>query len=260
MATWDDPGYYYSGQGVLLASTRDAEGKPEGFFRIGNVPTLSVSVDQTTTEHKESQSGARATDLRLTTETNVTFSAVLENFSADNLKIALRANVDEVIAGSVTDEPGKIYFGKITAFDHVKVSTVVIKKGLDTLVEYVDDDTDYDYKINLEAGSIEGTIGTPATVGLTDGDDITYSYSYDAQRVVSAITEPATDYYLRFEGLNTAVNNEPVIVEFFKISPDILSELAFISDEVQQMTLEGSVLSDALRTTGSKFWRQIMLQ
>lgn len=258
--TWDSESYYYSGQGVLLLAMRDAvTGAPKGFDRLGNVPELKVTVEQSIIEHKESQSGARATDKRLVTETKVGFSAILENFTAYTLGIAERGLVTDVASGSVTAVDGITHLGKIIPFEHIKVSNVVIKKGATPLVEWIDEVTAYDYRLNEDAGSFE-IAAVPDTVGLVEDDPITWDYDYEAQKTVDSITEAAIDYYLRFEGLNTVDGDNPVVVEMFKMSPDVLKELSLVSDEIQQITLEGNVLSDGLRTSGSKFWTQKMLR
>ena len=64
---------------------------------------------------------------------------------------------------------------------------------------------------------------------------------------------------MRFEGLNTAEENAPVLVEVFNFLTDPLKELSLISDSVQQFVLEGSVLADSTKTTGSKFFKTIKL-
>jgi hypothetical protein len=46
-----------------------------------------------------------------------------------------------------------------------------------------------------------------------------------------------------------------VVVEVFRFLTDPLKELSLISDTVQQFVLEGSVLADASKTTGSKFFK-----
>jgi formyltetrahydrofolate synthetase len=164
---------------------------------------------------------------------------------AANLADALRGSSAAVVAGSVTDAPIKARLGKIVALEHVKVSTVAVKDGATPLVSGTD------YTVNEEAGSVKFA---STITGVTDGDALTVSYSYAAQTKVDALTEGAKELYMRFEGLNTAEGNDPVVVEVFKFLTDPLKELALISDAIQQFTLEGSVLADPTKTTGSKFF------
>lgn len=76
---------------------------------------------------------------------------------------------------------------------------------------------------------------------------------------MTALTEGVAEMAMRFEGLNTAEDNEPVVVEVFKFATDPLKELSLISDNFQQFVLEGSVLADSTKTTGSKFFHALKL-
>ena len=184
---WDAVNHYYSGQGVVMLSQRDEDGLPTGFIPVGNVSDLKISVAVSTLEHKESQTGQRATDLRLTTETKCSLSMTVENFIAANLADALRGSSAAVVAGSVTDAPIKARLGKIVALEHVKVSTVAVKDGATPLVSGTD------YTVNEEAGSIKFA---STITGVTDGDALTVSYSYAAQTKVDALTEGAKELYI----------------------------------------------------------------
>lgn len=332
MATWDAVDHYYSGQGVVMGAERDANGKPKGFVAFGNVSDLKITVSTSVTEHKESHTGQRGTDKRLTTETKCAFSMTLENFIAKNLADALRGSATKLKAANATNVPLKAYLGKVAALPHIKVSNVVLT-GSGALTAYVNDTTPYDYMVNPDAGSVKfndgsvvalanlGVAATAVSVGSTtqitvanaaevgdtvvlsgftgadaaelngktatvtartattitvdidtsgstitatgspkvvfDGQAITAAYSYSEQVRVDALTEGAKEMTLRFEGLNTAEDNSPVIVEVFKINTDPLKELALISDGIQQIVLEGSVLLDATKTEGSKYFRAL---
>ncbi len=334
MSTWDGNNYYYSGQGVVLLGKRGPDGKPLGLVAVGNVSALSVNIETTVSEHKESQTGARGIDKRLTTETKAGLTMTMESFTPENLRIALRASTVIKKGASVVAEALKGYIGKVTAFANMKVSAVALTQGVTPLIVYTNDSTPWDYKLNADAGSIllndgsgapysaAGVSVTSATIGATttivvantlvagqsvhlygftgtgaslvnnktftvvsatganfviavdttaltlttttakavfDALSLTVNYTYADQSQVQALTEGSEDLYMRFEGLNTAENNEPVVVEIFKFSTDPLQQLALIGDEIQQFELEGNVLADPLQTTGSKFFRQTLL-
>lgn len=244
--TWDAVDHYFSGQGVVLLAERDpANGKPKGFVSVGNVSALSLSVATSVLEHKESHTGQRGTDLRLTTETKCSLSMTMENFIAENLARVSRGQTTKVATGSAVAEAIKFYPGMVVALAHIKVSAVVVKNGAATLV------LDTDYEVNEEAGSIKFA---PTVATLVEGADLTVDYTYAAQFKVDALTVGAKELFMRFEGLNTAEENAPVVVEVFKFSTDPFQELALIADAVQSFVLEGSVLADGFRTTGSKYF------
>lgn len=247
---WDSTNHYYSGQGVVMLAQRDANGNPTGFTSLGNVSDLKISIGVSTLEHKESQTGQRATDLRLTTETKASLSMTVENFISANLADALRGADTEIAGGTATDVAVKAYLGKVISLPHVQISAVTVSDGATPLV------AGKDYWVNKEAGSIKFA---PTITGVTNGDELLVDYTYAKQIRVDALTEGAKELYMRFEGLNTAEDNDPVVVEVFKFLTDPLKELSLVSDGIQQFTLEGSVLADSTKTTGSKFFQVVKL-
>ena len=329
---WETQSNYYSGQGVVLLGNRDAvTGRGYGFVPLGNVSDLTIAVKTSVVEHKESQSGARGIDLRLTTELASTASMKLDNFNATNLATALRGSYQSVAAATVTAETNILYMGAVASLAKVGVAGVVVKRGATTLTAYSNAATAWDYKVNTDAGSImfnDGqsgqllanltTLGTAcatpfasvsgskltltfaatpahATVGkrmaivVATGADAAFvngksfvitaktattvevelgvtgktitavDYTSSQQVIVDSLTVAATEKYLRFEGLNTADGNKPVVVEVFRFLTDPLKQLSLISDKVQEYDLEGTVLLDTTQTTGSKYFRQTML-
>ena len=339
MATWDRQSFYYSGQGVLMMGARDATGKPKGLTPVGNCSASALSIETSVLEHKESQSGQRATDLRVTTETKANITMTLENFSAEILALALRGDYTKVAGSSVVGEALTLYNAKVLKLANAKASAVVVKRGATTLIAYVNDATPYDYKLNAEAGSIQmndgsvvaisalttggaapsaiavgattsitvvntaavgdyvglagfagadaalingkahkiltasptvitidlNTTGKTITIGTPlsafDGVALLADYTWAQQYRVDALTQSSQERYLRFEGLNTADGNNPVVVEVFKFLIDPAQELPLIGDEnIAQFVLQGSVLSDALQSTGSKFFKQTLLR
>lgn len=339
MPTWDRNSYYYSGQGVVMLARRDASGNPKGFEALGNCPAAQITIETTNTEHKESQSGQRATDLRLVTDTQAAIALTLENYAADVLARALRGDHTAVAAGTVSSEGVTLFNGKILPFARKRVSAVTLSRGAQALTPYVDDATPWDYKLNGDAGSVlindgsvtaidklttGGTAPSAISVGATtsitvansaavgdyvsftgftgadaalingkrhkiltasstaitidlnttgktitvgtplsafDGVALTAAYTFAAQNQVDALTQGQIEYFLRFEGLNTADGNNPVILEAFRVVFDPTQAKDLINDEnPAQFVLNGSILSDSTRSSGSKFFRETLVR
>jgi len=111
------------------------------------------------------------------------------------------------------------------------------------------------------------TVGTTASMLVEAGQGLvsnpmTVSYSYTAQVYIDSLNTAPQELYMRFEGLNTAdttitngiATQSPVVVEVWKFATDPLKELALISDAFGDFVLEGALLSDPLKVTGSKFF------
>jgi hypothetical protein len=222
---------------------------------------MRITTATTVVNHKGSQDGQRATDARLQTEINVTCSITVENWNAKNLGEATRGADTLIPAGSTVDEDIMAYPGLVTSLRYVTVSNVVVKQDATQLVEYTDGTVPWDYKLNKDAGSImlnDGILIEFASYVETSpasaGDSLKVSYNYGEQYLVSALTRPITDNWLRFEGLNTVEENSPVIVDVFRFSNDPLKELALLSDTFGQFVIEGSVLKDDTRLSGSNYF------
>lgn len=205
MTTFDRSSKYYSGQGVVMLGDRSATGKGINFRPLGNVTALTISTETSTLEHKESQSGQRAVDFRLTTETNVTCSLTLENFARDVLALAMRGGFTDVAAGSVTGEAIAGYPGSVAPLQKVKVSAVSVKRGATSLTLYSNDATPYDYKLNSEAGSIQINDGSTTPVAaITTGGTAPSAITVGTTTSVTVANTAAVGDYMVITGLSGA--------------------------------------------------------
>lgn len=353
MSTFDGNNVYFSGQGVVMIGDRDANGKPKGLIPVGNVSALKLGLATTVLEHKESQSGSHAIDLRLITEIKSSLSMTIENFSSEALARSLAGTATVKPSATVTDEAlGGIYLGCVSGFNYIKASAVTVKRGTGTpqaLTAYTNSSTPYDYILNDEAGSVKFndgltlafdklttgstvtaptgvavgtttvftwaatppasilatgvggkmvvsglagadaalvnnlagiitaideaaktvtvaintngktiTIGTPKV--FSEGEAGTATYTYATQNRIDAMTQGMSEKYMRFEGLNTADSNSPVVVEVFRFIVDPLKELALIGEGIGPFQLDGNTLADNLQVTGSKFFKVTQLR
>lgn len=105
--------------------------------------------------------------------------------------------------------------------------------------------------VNINTTGKTITVSTASIYFPATPVSITAAYSYAAQTLTAALTQPLNNVWLRFEGLNTVNTNSPVVVDLFKFSTDPLKELALISDTFGQFEIEGALLSDPTRPTGT---------
>ena len=260
--------YYYSGQGSLLMAERDPiTGQPGGFIRIGNVPELTLNIEVTKFEHKESESGARLVDLSLVTEKKGTFEFTVENLSMDNLAMGLWGEKQSIAGATIaTGTPesvklGKFVAGAVYALNNPKVSSVVVKDSTDTTT-YVafnpaNPSVPGDYILDEKNGTIEPVAGGAiATATASTGVTLKVSYTYAAHEKVDAFTKAAApERWLRFQGINT-IDDSRVIVDLFRAQFDPMTDYGLINEELGSVKLNGTLLADATRLTGSKFFSQ----
>lgn len=265
MAAWEVASNYFSGQGVVLMGKRDTSSgiaKAGGLFEVGNCSELKLNVNTSTVEHKETTTGARAIDLRLTTEIKANMECTIENFNSKNLSQAMRGHHVDSTAGTVTDEPLLAYPGMISPLAHISIKPPSVTPLVAFTVETVEATPKVlvlgtDYEVNFEAGSIKfkaaSTIfAAPGTLSVP----VVITYEYNAQEEVHGLTQPMQTIWLRFEGLNTADTNKPVVLDVFKFSTDPLKELDLIGDKINAFQLAGSCLADLTQGSGvSRYWR-----
>jgi len=233
--------YYASFQGRVYLGERNASGAPINVRTPGNVADLSLSLKTDVIEHFESQSGQRAVDLRLVKQKSATVALTIEEFTKENLALALYGNHVTDSGGSVTDEivgsatpiVGERYF-----LAHPKVSalTLVDSAGTPaTLVEGTHYTTDVDY------GALQFLDITALTAPFKA------SYTFGAVTEIGIFTQPLPERFLRLEGVNTAAGNARVLVELYRVAFDPLKKLDFISNELNKFELEGSLLADTTK-------------
>lgn len=240
---------YYSGQGTLYVGERDTAGKPKGLVSVGNVPTLEISIETTKFEHRESESGSRATDLTLVQELNGTFNTVLESISSANLALGF-FGTSATEAGAVVASEQILIETKDVKYPltHINLDSLTTPTATDSLAGSLTLGTDF---------SVDYENGTVTVLGAYAGtipDTIDFGYTYLDYLKMSAFTSTTLERYLRFEGLNT-VDQDRVVVDIFKASLDPAQNFALINDEIASLTLTGNILRDTLNSaTGSEFF------
>jgi hypothetical protein len=248
---------YFSGQGKLFVAPL-VNGIPGQFRWLGNVPDFKPSFDTSKIEHKESYSGQRLLDKVITTENKSKVTAELEDWSKENLALAVRGSVNQVTSGTVTTgspeaSPAGLVAGSIWALKHQKVSAVVVKDsaGTPATVDAAD------YVVDPDFGTITLVDVTGYTLPLTA------SYAYGAVDNIAFFTQPIQEVALRFEGINTADGNKKVLAEIYRVALDPTKDLGLITNDLGKFSLEGNALVDPTKPDNDlvfgKFGRLVYL-
>lgn len=233
--------YYASFQGRVYLGKRDVNGNPIEVRTPGNVAELSLSLKTDVIEHYESQTGQRAVDLRLVKQKSATVALTIEEFTKENLALALYGNYLSSASGSVTDEivggttplVGERYF-----LAHPKVSALTLK---DSAASPATLTAGTHYTADADFGAIQFLNLTGFTA------PIKASYTYGAVTEIGIFTQPLPERYLRLEGVNTAAGNAKVMIELYRVAFDPLKKLDIISNDLNKFELEGSLLADATK-------------
>lgn len=233
--------YYASFQGRVYLGKRDINGEPIEVRSPGNVADLSLSLKTDVIEHYESQTGQRAVDLRLVKQKSATVALTIEEFTKENLALALYGSHVAAAGGSVTDEPvggatpvvGDRYF-----LAHPKVSALTVVDSAGTPATLT---AGTHYTADLDFGAIQFIDVTGFTAPFKAG------YTFGAVTEIGIFTQPLPERYLRLEGVNTAAGNAKVLIELYRVAFDPLKKFDIISNDLNKFELEGSLLADSTK-------------
>jgi hypothetical protein len=251
---------YYSGQGKFLVAERDANGNATGFRELGNVPSATIDIEVDKFEHKESKSGSRAIDLTILKEKKASVKLTLEDFDLNTLALGLYGTRAEVAAGSAISEsifaPNDLSVGS----DRLYIPTLNPNITAITSVTYDPDgaatllvlDTDYTFTAGDNGIRI---IQTSSAVAV-EGTKMEIIYDHGANVQLDVFTETSMERWVRFEGVNTIEGGKDIIVDMFRVSFDPMTGYGLINEDVGSVELNGSILYDDKRVSGSNFFTQ----
>lgn len=236
----------FSGQGPVFWANRDANGDPVAPFKwFGNAPSFEFGLAVEELTHKESYSGLRAIDARIDTELNSSITLTVDDFKESNLELATRGEASGLAGSTVTDESVLTGAPSLNTLYAVKgatgrVSGFTLK---DNAVAISTSKYSWDASGVFQFSDVSGMTGP-----------ITATYTNAASRQLGVFKTAAPEVWVRMIGKNTAVNSptatsdfERLIVDAFKVRMSPAETIALISDDFNQLTFNGSALSDTTR-------------
>lgn len=180
---------------------------------------------------------------------SMTLAMILHCMSPENLALAFLGESSRLTGGVVDDEEHVVNsVDELVPFEHTpdKSQAIVVTNEAET-VTYV-------------AG--EDYVVTSAGIKILDGDivigsTIKVSYTYGKNYVLDAATISQKEFYVVFDGINVGEGGErSVVIKFFKVKFSPTDTMPVISgDAFSSINLNGEVLRDESRATGSKFFQ-----
>lgn len=228
----------FRGQGIVKVAVIDPiTGAIGGYRRLGNVPALKLAMKTEMIEHQEDMSGKNLTDLRFFHSPKLDVSFDIEEFSMENLALALWGKstslaliATPLVTSLTAPEAGLDYkIGRPgCTVSSVEDSAVAPNTMAPT-----------GYKVNSD-----GTITfTEAGLASMTGE-IHVEATQPATETMQIMADDARDVALIFQGLNTVQNNKPVTIDLGRISLTPAKEFDVISKNLNKLSLEGAALYD----------------
>jgi hypothetical protein len=231
---------YFSGQGRVLVAPRLPSGRPGAFRFLCDCPGAKFDQSTDVEKIKESVTGQRLTAKRLYKGKELNVTIQCKQLSRANLSMGFYSAPQDIAAGTVTGEvaPLDLVADDEVGLDFGAVSDLVITDsavGPATLVEGTD------YQIT-SAG--HGTYKILDPTGFTQ--PFKQAYSYGDQLQYPLFTGLPPERYLRIEGLNTAEDDQPVLIEVYRFASDPFASIDWINDASASFELKGEAEYDAL--------------
>ncbi|MFC4158286.1 phage tail tube protein [Chitinimonas lacunae] len=226
---------YYQGQGSAYVA-EVVNGVPGKFRHLGNLASLNVTQKRNVSKHKESQSGMGMTDLVLYDDPEIEIEIPLQKLNVANLLWMVKGSAHELPERTSTDEAFEagLVAGDLIRLPYPNVSDVQI----------VDSSA---APKTLELGK-HYLFSQQGMVEFLDLDGFTQplkrSYKAGKATRVAMLTDTEREHWLRFEGLNRARSNEPLLIEYYRIQTDLADKLDLITDKLAEFTVKAQALSD----------------
>ena len=239
----------FRGQGQIFLATR-VSGKPAGFEFIGNVSECMLNPQTEKIEHTESQTGNNSVDKVIERGLKVEMSITMDSIASKNLARLVFGKVTTDAGTTITSEVHNAYVGKYLTLNNINVQTFTSLTDVGGATTYTAG-TDYEV-IDLASGTILILDGG----AITEGQEVEANYATGDSEIVSAFSSTNTEYWLRFNGLNTAENHNPVVIDCFKVRFAPADDIPLINDEdYAEYKQSGDVLFDSCQPVNGKLGR-----
>lgn len=238
---------FHYGQGEVLAARWDGDTPParNDWMKLWDVGALSVSLTRDSFTHKESRSGKKLEVREIPTGESCEIKATINAINTYNLALLLSSTPQDIAGGSVSGIalPTGVAVGDVIITDHVGISSLVVTDSAGTPATIPNSN----FTISEGYGQIEVN-SLPTSPAPTQ--PLMLAYTYAAARAVGILADTgAVKIALRYNGINLAENGAPQVVDLWKLSAGVLSELALINNDssVANMPFTAKALADMSR-------------
>ena len=229
----------YFGQGRVFSRP---VGSTAAWRFWGDMSALTVGGTTEKVSHTESFSGQKGKLADFAIGGDRTLGGTLHQLDTDTLVQLLNGRVSTIAGGTVT---GEALPANLAAGDYIKLDKPYNVSAL-SIVDSTPSTpvalAPANYDLQAAHGALE-ILNIP-TSGLTP--PFKASYTYAGAKQVALFADTPKQLQLRYEGTNLADDGAPVIVEFYKVSTELLQELALITsgNAVAGIPFNAAVLMD----------------
>lgn len=216
---------FYYGQGKLYLARRNTAGQALSWRWVGDVSALDLELEFDEKKTKGSAGGQLVTMQRYISAISGKITSTWHEYSAENLRELLYG--DHVSRSPNVWTQDTLPVG-IAAGDRISLSNQqVFGVKIDGVTDGVD------YVVDALWGVINW-ITTPQT------QPVVVKYGHAGNETLPILNHQGEEFSLRYEGINLAENNSPVLVEIYRVKFDPISKMALLNKDEDLSGLETS--------------------
>jgi hypothetical protein len=236
----------YSGQGKVYLGLRQSNGTPDLMRWIGNTSDFTIAQQEDVIARDESYSGNRSPFRRQVKKVGAEISFTTDEYSKENLALAMRALTTVVAAGTAVTGyvlPSNAVVGSIFSIPARNVTAVTLKDSTGSPKTLT---LGTNYTLNAKTGTIE-------LLDITAGGPFVQPFKVDytpgAYTKLAGVSTPQQEYYIKFDGINTD-SGLTEVVEVFRVKISVAKALKWILDDYQDFQFDATALLDTTKTAG----------
>lgn len=251
---------YTVGKGQAYFDRKAENGAFEGERNIGNVVSLSASVEIEKLDHYSTKRKYRLKDKSVVVEVNPKISLTLDEINAENFALLFLADIKEVNqAASTADETMTIEAARVKpgfVIDlgkrFIKADGFSVEAGGNACVA----GTDY----NLDARS--GKLHIFSAGNIDGSEDLTITYQVEAKKFKELSNFQRSNIEGRFTYVSDNAAGNNFQIEFWSVSFTPTGDTVLITDQAEwmQIELEGEIQADELGHPESPFGKTIVIE
>ncbi|WP_434155113.1 hypothetical protein [Klebsiella variicola] len=233
---------YYYGQGKLYLARRNSAGQALSWRWVGDVSALNIELEFEEKKSRSSVGGRLVNSQRYITAVEGKITSTWHELSAENLQILLDARrlsqAPDVYAQDVLPEG-------IKAGDRI---TLRNQNVWGISIENMSDGDDY---------IVDKLWGGITFLVTPERQPVLVCYQHAGSTVLPLAESITEEFSLRYEGINLAESNRPVLVEIYRVSLDPIATLTLINTESELNGLEttANILYDSTKSNDAYLGR-----
>ncbi|ATN93648.1 putative tail sheath protein [Pseudomonas phage VW-6B] len=216
---------FYYGQGKLYLARRNTAGQALSWRWVGDVSALDLELEFDEKKTKGSAGGQLVTMQRYISAVSGKITSTWHEYAPENLEALLSSNHVSRSPNLFAQDtlPTRIVAGDRISLSNQQVWGVRIS-GLTEGVNYI----------------VDKLWGVVVWLTTPMNQPVVVNYEHSGNETLPILTHQGEEFALRYEGINLAENNSPILIEIYRVKFDPISKMALLSKDSDLSGLETS--------------------